>query len=887
MLLAATFFSEAFDWLAKVSSKLPQIDYKTYFIVVIAAIILTGLIVGLTFFGSYRFKLTKACKRIIKYLSKVDSIDDDNVSDFTAQCFSAKAPSALRDSWIQYLGVRFGYPSDIVSESSIFDKTEKKLREIRANIFIAIALVLVAIFAFWGYGTLDGKDMGVIFLASLALSAVIYLVLVILNKLMSKVCLDRLNVMQEDLDAKVNLQIEKSYATDSSPLAELAAMVDVIIARNTAKDVGFEEKETDEDELTPIDILISEAEVKQREDGGEGDAQEFGENVSETNAEAEKADDGSDKSEVGEGSKTNHEQEIAEEDNDENSDGEEAFAESEAFVESEISEENGISGESEVEKAVPENAEETAEEEPETETVEENFESVENAPDFSAPVGDEPTDKSEETAEESETDGAYAERLEDAETVEAAEMPANEEESEEVSDMPSETEAETESAEENAAQNESEDYAFVMYGSAPEAEKIKDDEVSGGEDAYAAESVGSESEEQSDSAQGEAVENDELNNELNNNIAEADNTDVAEASANAAGESSLDSTDNEAALSHVADDTEEQSENHAEEADSDYVYIDNNSPEVEAEFEPEDDKQVVASSDKKERLGGLLEGSGEQAIDGEISENNSQETSDESKAISIHVMALGSGVSGAIEGRSESEEEKSDSGEDADTSDNEGDSADASETFEENADNLGNGETADNVGNAKNVENSENAEESAPEENSDEAETENADNLDEETAEKEEVKSDEEIVDNSDEEPAVETEAVSEISENDEGAEESVSKSDYSDESDESEIENTEEDSIDDEENNGGNRNDGTIIKEVADEEDDEERIKPAKLFKLPNLVDYMLSINPSRQMKINIATILLSAYGKFKNSDADRKIVVDCMKKLMASLTK
>lgn len=255
-LSAARFFSEAFTWLANLSSKLPRIDFKTFFIVVVALVVGVGAVVGLTYFGSYRFKLRAASKKIIQHLNKERSIDDDNVKDFTEQCFSQKAPAALSDSWKLYLGVRFGYPSDIVSERTVYDDVVKRVREVRANVFVAIALVLIAVFAFWGYGVLDGNDMGVIFCTGLALTGVIYLLLIIFNRMLSKSCLEVFNYMQIELDAKVDLQVDKSYATDSSPLADLAAIVDEIIARNTAKDVGFGLEDGEE---TPIEKLIASA----------------------------------------------------------------------------------------------------------------------------------------------------------------------------------------------------------------------------------------------------------------------------------------------------------------------------------------------------------------------------------------------------------------------------------------------------------------------------------------------------------------------------------------------------------------------------------------------------------------------------------------------------
>lgn len=250
------FFEKAFNWLAELSSKMPAIDFKTYFIVVVAVIVGIGVIVALTYFGSRARKLIGASKKIEKYLANVDQVDDDNVSDFTAHCFSSKAPQPLRDSWVQYLGVRFGYPSDIVSDGNVYEKVVKKNKDYRSGIYLAIALLVLGFFAFWGFGTLTANEMGVIHFVGLVTIAVVYLVLVIINRKQSKKCLEVFEDMQEDLDAKVNLQVESNYATDSSPLAELSGMVEEIIARNTAKAVDAEQEYALEQ--TPIEALIEE-----------------------------------------------------------------------------------------------------------------------------------------------------------------------------------------------------------------------------------------------------------------------------------------------------------------------------------------------------------------------------------------------------------------------------------------------------------------------------------------------------------------------------------------------------------------------------------------------------------------------------------------------------
>ena len=252
------FLAKVFTWIANISSKLPHVELQAYFIAVLAVIAGVGLVIALTYVGSKAYKLKAACKKIIKYLASVDSIDDDNVGDFTAECFSVKAPQSLRDRWVEYLGVRFGYPSDILNEKNVYEREVKKIKDTRANLYIGIALILIGIFAFWGFGTLDAIEMSVIHCAGLLLAAVVYLVLVFLNRKQIKSTREAFYEMQDDLDAKVALQVEKNFATDSSPLAELAAMVDEIIARNTGKEINLDEEE--ETEATPIENLIDEME---------------------------------------------------------------------------------------------------------------------------------------------------------------------------------------------------------------------------------------------------------------------------------------------------------------------------------------------------------------------------------------------------------------------------------------------------------------------------------------------------------------------------------------------------------------------------------------------------------------------------------------------------
>ena len=281
------FFEKAFQWLAEVSQKLPAVDTNLFFIVVLAVIFGLGIVIAFTLLGSRARKLYVSARKIRKYLANVDAVDDDNVSDFTAHCFSKNTPQPLRDAWVQYLGVRFGYPSDIVSDGAVYDKFVKRNKDVRSGVFIGVSLVLLALFAFWGYGVLPAAKMGVVHLAALALIGVMYLVLVILVRKQNQRCFETFEAMQEDLDAKVNLQIESNFATDSSPLLELNSLVEEIIARNTAKVVD------EDDEQTPIEALIEQKMQEQSEFDDEDEQENIDEIISaQEEAQEENAQDG-------------------------------------------------------------------------------------------------------------------------------------------------------------------------------------------------------------------------------------------------------------------------------------------------------------------------------------------------------------------------------------------------------------------------------------------------------------------------------------------------------------------------------------------------------------------------------------------------------------------
>lgn len=476
------FFEKAFNWLAELSSKMPAIDFKTYFIVVVAVIVGIGVIVALTYFGSRARKLIGASKKIEKYLANVDQVDDDNVSDFTAHCFSSKAPQPLRDSWVQYLGVRFGYPSDVVSDGNVYEKVVKKNKDYRSSIYLAIALLVLGFFAFWGFGTLTANEMGVIHFVGLVAIAVVFLVLVIINRKQSKKCLEVFEDMQEDLDAKVNLQVESNYATDSSPLAELSGMVEEIIARNTAKAVDAEQEYALEQ--TPIEALIEEK--TEEEKSAQIEEESADETLDEEDGTVEQTIDeliasepqGADEEPVQVEEQADEQtDEVADEEPVEDTDEtvEEEPVQDEETEETEEAEEPVIDEQVEEEPVAEESVEEPAEEsEPvedtETEAVEEPEEQGSEEPpaeESTEEVKEQETESVDEATDDSESEQEEIAEDEDVKTAET------EDSVDDVENEDAEETDENEDGEETQAEDEEPEVVYVVDGDEDDDEHVK------------------------------------------------------------------------------------------------------------------------------------------------------------------------------------------------------------------------------------------------------------------------------------------------------------------------------------------------------------------------------------------------------------------------------
>lgn len=67
----------------------------------------------------------------------------------------------------------------------------------------------------------------------------------------------------------------------------------------------------------------------------------------------------------------------------------------------------------------------------------------------------------------------------------------------------------------------------------------------------------------------------------------------------------------------------------------------------------------------------------------------------------------------------------------------------------------------------------------------------------------------------------------------------------------------------------------------------DERPVGTSKLAKLPSLIDLMLTMNLSKSVRMNFAALLLKQYNKYKNFPEEKAILIKCLQKLIASLSK
>lgn len=239
--------TKVFSFFAEISSKMPAIDLTACFLIVLILLVVTGGAIMLTYLVSKQRKLFKACRKINKFLAQVETVDEDNVAEL-GKCFE-DAPQSLKDAWLKFLGVRFGFPSEFLSDAVLMHERSKDARPL---IFLAISLIATGLFAFWGYGSLETVELGVLHCFALVVIGILFLAFVVVSKKQIKRTAEEFELLQDEIDSKVNLQTDMSFATDGSPLVELAGIIDAIVARNIQKDVDEPEPEG----KTPIEKLI-------------------------------------------------------------------------------------------------------------------------------------------------------------------------------------------------------------------------------------------------------------------------------------------------------------------------------------------------------------------------------------------------------------------------------------------------------------------------------------------------------------------------------------------------------------------------------------------------------------------------------------------------------
>ncbi|MDD4839391.1 MAG: hypothetical protein PHE93_01800 [Clostridia bacterium] len=212
------------------SGNFPAIDTSLLYAILLSAIAFLAVVCGLIFLSTGCYKMQKWSKKIIKYLAMIPSISEENEAYFTKECFGSKCPKNLKESWQSFLNVRFGYPSEIVSENKVFE-TERKFSSYPMFLFGTLSLIVIVVIGIMLTSAVALNTLFVGMLIAFAFAVCLEIVLYFAYRFQQKVALTAFRDMQDELDAKILLQNMKEFVADTAGLSEIANELEKIIAK--------------------------------------------------------------------------------------------------------------------------------------------------------------------------------------------------------------------------------------------------------------------------------------------------------------------------------------------------------------------------------------------------------------------------------------------------------------------------------------------------------------------------------------------------------------------------------------------------------------------------------------------------------------------------------
>lgn len=231
-------------------------NFAVLFPVLLGATAFLGVVCFLAFYLTDCYKLKAWCKKIVKHLSTVNSVEKEDEDAFTNAFFKTGCPDSLSKSWFLFLETRRGYVSKFVSEENVFEK-EKKHSKLPLFLFGSIAIILICVISIFLTAAAKIEVLFLAVLSAVILATAIAIALFFFYRNLLSSTLTSFRELQDELDSKVLVQDICEFYPESEGLKTIADELDKMALRiekykipDNYDELVDDEKKIDDDKKT-------------------------------------------------------------------------------------------------------------------------------------------------------------------------------------------------------------------------------------------------------------------------------------------------------------------------------------------------------------------------------------------------------------------------------------------------------------------------------------------------------------------------------------------------------------------------------------------------------------------------------------------------------------
>lgn len=245
------FFNNIYDKLDAATAGAGNFSVGGWFIIILVALIALFVIIAVLTICNKAHKLRSTSKKVSAFIAGIDSgyIDASNVADFEAKCI-AKAPKEVKESWASFMEVKFGYPSDYMTDELCVRKSRVEYcREWGVSLYNACIIIFVGLFFILGMTVSDLADVLEKSLYCVITGAIASFLLTLIGRLVTADAIKAFFKMQDELDAAVDLQQFKTAEPELSDLDNIADMLDGVLNDAIVADPDAAPEDEDDEDM--------------------------------------------------------------------------------------------------------------------------------------------------------------------------------------------------------------------------------------------------------------------------------------------------------------------------------------------------------------------------------------------------------------------------------------------------------------------------------------------------------------------------------------------------------------------------------------------------------------------------------------------------------------